>query len=366
MAASYDIAPFSSTNPAIDALFTREFAQRQADREAVAKAAAGAIARSQIGAQSQLAQAQLEQAQAQQQYNNLFREREFQAKEAGDKIREEQINKQLEIDKAWKVPRTDLESERRKQAIIDANANNVNDAARANALYQIALEAELARAKKEDVSKFMPGLRGGPTIEQLDDPNHPVRRALNKKVFDSVYRQLVAEKGGTVQAVVPDPATFTFKPIQFDETGKSIALPLPAPKPTIPNDNPAGLGTIPDVSTTVTPAYGGPGTTSFVPRVDLSNFSSVPTTANPNPAALGVTVQLAAPQPSVRRLLGNTAILLTPEDDATLQRQLLSIPAEQRPAAYRAMVEQWFQSGRARLAPTVPIAPEPEPNYNRF
>src|SRR6266576_3876836 len=100
--AYFDTQPFASTNPAVGQLFGLEFAQRQAQRQADQQFAANLTAQQQIRAQAALAQAQQQSNAQQQQYNNLFREREFQSREKGDKERNALFEKQLGIDKAYK------------------------------------------------------------------------------------------------------------------------------------------------------------------------------------------------------------------------------------------------------------------------
>lgn len=356
------VNPYSSTHPAIDALFAREFAGRQLDQAAAEAAAARAVQRDQIRAQQELAQSQLQASQRQQEMSNLFR-----MEQAREQNR--QVTRQLDIDEEYKKgilakppATTTTDAERRKAAIIDANANAVNDAARANALYKIALDAEIARAKEKDVGWFG-GALGGTKPAQFDDLNDPLRKALNKKVFDSVWAKLISEKSGAVQSVLPDPETFTFKPVQYDDNGKAIALPLPSPTS---QSNPAGLGlmTPPEsVEEINIDRYRAPR--------DLSAFSSVP--VEPIGAAADMfkigTPAPAAPQTqTVRRPFGTATILISPTDDADLARQLLAIPAEQRPAAYRNIVDQWLRAGRASLVtpPATQIPTEPEINSPRY
>jgi hypothetical protein len=376
--AYFDIQPFASTNPAVGQLFAAEFAQRQAQRQADAQAAAQEIARQQIQAQSQLAQSQQQANLQQQQYNNLFREREFQSREKDDAEKNALFKQQLGIqqqnadtEKAARVPRT--EAERRKAAIIDANSNAMNDAARANALYQINVDGAVAAAKK--ALPMGAGLFGGTTAANLDDPNHPARKLINKQEFDAVRAQLLAEKSGALNSLIPDPNTFTFKPVQYDETGKAIALPMPTAGSNYdymgnPVDNAgaaSALGTstaapVPSATTATTPmATAVPtskaGWLDYIGGIDMRSLFGMKPVAAISPPIVS--------QPSVRRAFGNSTILLSPEDDATLARQLLAIPTEQRPAAYRAMVDQWLQAGRAHLAPAaIPVTPEP--NYPRF
>ena len=67
------------------------------------------------------------------------------------------------------------------------------------------------------------------------------------------------------------------------------------------------------------------------------------------------TVSTVAPSsPSVKRLLGNDTVLLTPADDAELQRQLMAVVPEQRPATYRAIIDQLLRSQRAVLQSLAP------------
>lgn len=404
------INPFASTHPAIDALFSREFAGRQMDQAAAEAAAMRGVQRESLRAQSDLAQSQLRQSQAQQDYNNLFRMQQLTSQEKAEADRNALLKRELDIrEKGGTRPAIDAET--RKRAIIDTNATAVNEAARANALFKIELDAEIARAKEKDVASVMPGLFGGLTAKKIDDLNSPERKAIQKKVFDTVYRKLVAEKGGTVQMIIPDSETFTFKPVQYDEDGKAIALPLPSPA-TSGAGAAAGIGTMPTTAGTgsVAPDSTAVGTEAQnlfrigepIIRKGINAFRDMllpgtsATTSTAPPPSLNTRTSLsdldaeqklladyqrrtaplfdptavrgtAPPVPSVRRALGNSTVLLLPEDDALLARQLLSVPVEQRPTAYRVMIDQWLQAGRAVMVPpATPVIPYEEPNYNRF
>ncbi len=365
----YNFSAFGSTNPALAELFKNEFMARQGAQQAAQSQAAQETARQQIMAQSQLAQAQLQGTQSDREYNRIWKEKEFNAKEEGDKVKEGQANRLLDIqEKAYGVkPGEDLQ--RRKQAIIDANSTAINDAQRANALLQINTDAAVAAAKK--ALPMGAGLFGGPTAANLDDPNHPARQLIQKQAFDAVRSQLLAEKGGALNNLIPDPGTFTFKPIQFDETGKAIALPLPSPGS---STNSAALGAPPKTGYDDSGNADAPGGTLSNPAA-LGSMSpqtqAIASVAQPvinkvlGSAAdmFGIkapTVATPAPvigQPSVKRLLGSATVLLTPEDDAALQRQLVSVIPEQRPAAYKAIVGQLLQSRRAVMGGMPPQDP---------
>jgi hypothetical protein len=358
--AYFDIQPFASTNPAVGQLFASEFAQRAAQRQTDQQAAANEIARQQIMAQSQLAQAQLRGQQQSQDQANLFRMQQLTSQEKAEEARNKILQQQADTDKAARVPRTDLEAERRKSEIIDANAAAINDAQRANALYQIEVNKRVADAKAAG-HLF--------TWEKsFDDPNHPVRQKINRDAFDAVYLGLKSEKG-TAQSLIPDPDTFTFKPVQYDETGKAIVPPKPTLKPPGDPSNPgaAALDATPNVAppdAAANPAALGPMspeaqaiTAVGQPIVDkvLSSAADMFGIKAPVTAPVAPTATLGTP--SVRRLLGSTTVLLTPEDDAVLQRQLIAIPAEQRPAAYKAIIGQLLQSRRAVLPTPQPTDP---------
>src|SRR5436190_4774310 len=358
--------PYASGSPIVDSLFGREFANYQVEDRARQQAAANEIARQQIMAQSELARAQQQSNAQQQQYNNLFRERDFAAKEKGDEERNALFKRQLDSDEKARVPRTDLEAERRKNAIIDANSTAANDASRANALFKINLEEALKTAKA--------GLHwytmGGPSAANLDDPAHPAYRAIQKQVFDRVRNQLLSEKGGALNNLIPDDQTFEFKPVQFDDKGNAIVAPYKAPPGSIGSGfdymgnpiasaaNPAALGpTVPTI----------PGTSTVAPDYDSASFLKAIIQPSVNKAfssmadMFGIkapatpTVQPAT-SPSVKRLLVDaagreTSVMLTPADDAELQRQLIAIVPEQRPAAYRTIIGQLLQNGRALMSP---------------
>jgi hypothetical protein len=369
---SFDINPYASTHPAIDSLFSREFAQRQGQVAAQEAERQRQVARDQIRAQERLAEAQLRDAQAQREYSNLFREREFQAREKGEAERNALLKRQLDIDEKWKVPRADLESERRKQAIIYDNANAINDAQRANALLQINIADAVAAAKK--ALPWGAGNLGGVTADNLDDPTHPARKAINKRAFDTVRTQLLAEKGGALNSLIPDPDTFTFKPVQFDSQGNVVSAPFKAPVGTSRDfdymGNPvdpgvaAGLGTrenpIVMQPTVVTgnPSALGPTAQAIQTLVDRAMSSAADMFGIKAPA---VAPAVTPGTPSLRRLVvvngRETVVLLTPEDDAELQRQLIAIPAEQRPAAYKAIIGQLLQGRRAVLPTPQPTDP---------
>jgi hypothetical protein len=373
---AYPSPIYSSANPAVDQLFGREFAAYQSTQAARERAAQEEIARSQIGAQYRLAQAQLQGTQADRDYNRLFREREFQSREKGDEARNALYRDQLKIqqqaadtDKAWKVPRTDLESERRKQAIIDANAAANNDAQRANALLQINIDAAVAAEKKK--LPWGAGNLGGVTAANLDDLTHPARKEINKRAFDTVRTQLLAEKGGALNSLIPDPDNFTFKPVQFDSQGNVMAAPFKAPGGTPVDFDYMGNPVAP-----VSPGVAA-GLGPVTPTV-------TPDAATANPAALGPTAQavMAVGQPLVDRTMSSAADMfgikaptlsppiapqtiqvpvdeahfleMSAADAAEAERQLRAIPPEQRGAAAAAIRDNLMKSGRATLRVRIP------------
>ena len=371
MAAPYDIQPFASSNPTIDALFTREFAQRQGDREAAARAAAASVARAQIGAQSQLAQAQLEEARANQDYNRLFREREFQARQDAEKVRQGQIDRQLKL----------YEGDPEKVRITSINAAAQAAAARFKAAYDAALETALAKAKDDDIkSLWFNGLWPG-SRKTIDDawldPKYPKRLKVEMDTWRSVTPSFSKDKD--YQLVIPDPNTRTFKPAQLDAAGNLV----------IPTNNPAALGTPTPAPVGVLPedpavtARDIPTTTSSSGVGDLfkavmagalpSVFGATPTTtetASPTPApapaaappAVGGTEYLTPGVRAVRHAAGpNRDVLLLPEDSAIIVRELPMVQGDdrQKAIAYQVMVDQFVKAGRGRYVPRIGVATSP-------
>ena len=362
MAAPYDIQPFASTHPAIDALFTREFAQRQADREAAARAAAGSIARAQIGAQSQLAQAQLEEARANQDYNRLFREREFEARQDAEKVRQGQIDRQLKL----------YEADPEKNRIASINAAAQAAAARFNAAYDTALEAALAKAKDDETkSLWFSGMRPG-AVKAVDDswadPNNPKRLKVAMDTWKTVLNSL--SKDRELQLVIPDVRTRTFNPAQLDASGKLI----------ISTNNPAALGvTANTVPTPVGVVPEEPAITARdipTPPRDLFNFGMIPaaplfgmpkTTTPPAaivapPPAIDEPEYLSPGVRAVRHAAGpNRDVLLLPEDSAIIVRELPMVQGgdRQKAIAYQVMVDQFVKAGRGRYVPRVGAATSP-------
>ena len=362
----YNVQPFASTHPAIDALFTREFAQSQADREAAARAAASSIARAQIGAQSQLAQSQLEEARAQQDYNRLFREREFQARQDAEKVRQGQVDRQLGI---LEKGTPNVETERERVRIASINAAAQAAAARFKAAYDAALETNLAAGKKSDVeSLWLNGLWPGSTKTIDDawtDPKYPKRQKVEMETWNSVLGKL--QKDPELQFVIPDPKNRVFRPAQLDSAGKLI---IPAVTTSDSPINPAALGatSFAPTSPVIADASGGPGTISFIAKPDLQNFFSQE--AETPAAAVTAPATPAAPQPeylspgvrAVRHAAGPSRdVLLLPEDSAIIVRELPLVQGDdrQKAIAYQAMVDQFVKAGRGRYVPRIGAAPSP-------
>lgn len=364
--ATFDRQPFASTHPAIDALFAREFANRQAQREEDAKAAADATGRAQIAAQSQLAQAQLQEAQQQADYNRLFREREFQAKEAGDKIREAQANRGLDIQEKYFGVRPGLADETRKNDIATANAQAKAAAARVQDAYESSLETALNAEAGARTHWYMPGDKAAHR-KVLDDPMNPDRQKIEQDTWNLITSGLKNDKTGAGSLIIPDFKTRTFKPVQYDSAGNLNTGPYTTGKPNEydylgnPVANPAALGakvTVmpPSVITGSAPTTTASGDSNLADIFRVMAIGAMPSVfgATKTPAAAPI-----VPAPSVRRTFSNASVLLTPEDDAMLTRQ----PLETVPA----LVEGWLRSGRATLAPSAtPPIPYTEPSYNRF
>lgn len=348
--ATFDRQPFASGNPAVDALFTREFANRQAQRQEDAQAAADATARAQIMAQSQLARAQLEQSAQQAEYNRLFREREFQAKEAGDKVREEQGNKLLKIQEAAYGVGPERDKARRAQAVIDANSNAINDAARANAMFDVEMEKALTKAKGD--------LHFWNSSAPYNNPNSPEYRALQQKTFAAIRSNLLAEKGGALNNLIIDPNTFKFHPIQYDAEGKAIAAPVPVPAPAPApglTANPAALGTSGGLTNAEKAGMVGTVGGSLVSKglgalADMFKIQA-PTTSTANAGASAALPETApvisTAVPSIRRSYGSTGYLLTPEDDSTLGKLLDETPVAEKSKVYKQMMDFLIQQKRA-------------------
>lgn len=370
--ATFDRQPFSSTNPAIDALFTREFANRQAQRQEDVQAAADATARAQIAAQSELARAQMQQAASQYDYNRLFKEREFQAKEAGDKVREEQYNRLLGIQEAAYGVKPGMDKQRRAQAIIDANANASNDASRANAMFEIELNNQLAADAKKR------GWFGG--LGKPLDKNSTEYRALANTAFQTVRRNLLAEKAGALNNIITDPDTFRFNPVQFDEQGNVIPGAYKAPEDVRKANQFDAMGNpitpVTPSASTATPIAGGlfgpmytrsSGLTDaeklgaasrVISPIVTKGFSSLAdlfkvgtpatTTTNAAPAAVAAEPTATVTNvPSIKRSYGSVGYMLTPDDDATLVKTLDETPADQQPRIYKQMMDYLIQSRRA-------------------
>jgi len=369
--AAYDIQPFASTHPAIDALFTREFAQRQADREAAARAAAGSIARAQIGAQSQLAQEQLEEARANQDYNRLFREREFEARQDAEKVRQSQIDRQLKL----------YEADPEKIRISSVNAAAQAAAARYKAAYDSALETNLAAQKEADrKSMWFNGLWPGSMKELEDtwaDPNNPKRLKVETDTYNSVLRKLITDKDKDLQLVIPDPKTKTFRPAQLDASG-NLVIPTnnPAALGVTTNAVPTPVGVLPeDQSITVrdlpAPTTSSSGVGDMFKAVMVGAMPTVfGATATPTTTTTGAPAAPATPSVeylspgvrAVRHAAGpNRDVLLLPEDSAIIVRELPMVQGgdRQKAIAYQVMVDQFVKAGRGRYVPRVGAATSP-------
>jgi len=374
--------PFSSGNPVVDALFSREFAQRQAEQAALEAAATRGVQRQQIQAQSELARAQQQSTAQQQQYNNLFREREFQSREKGDEERNALFKRQLDIQE--KATRTSTDEERRKALIIDRNATAINDAQRANALYKINFEKSLAAEKANRTGLF--GL--GSTAAKLDDPNNVDRKKIQNQAFDTVRQQLLSEKGGALDNLIPDPDSFTFKPVQYDETGKAIALPLPTPTPTTgtggydymgnPVDvgaaaglgpakpviapdatpNAAGLGPVRASPSFATPSGAQPGGMTFSPNADAATIAGlgIQPVVDKFLGSAANMFTVRAPAPAIIRIpiQGLGLMEVSQADAEEAERQLRSVPPENVAATAAAIRDGLLKSGRARIVTPTP------------
>lgn len=342
MANEFALPAYASTHPAIAQLFANEFAQRQAGQQAQQEAAKNALLGQQVEAQSKLAQAQLRAANEQQQYNNLFRIAEFKDRQASGDEQRKLFTRQLDIDEKARVPRTDLEAKRREAVIIDSNAAAINDAQRANALFKISFDKLLSDEKQKRSGFLWTGW--GATAGRLDDPKSPEYRAIQNQAFNTVRNQLLAEKGGALNSLIPDADTFTFKPVQYDETGKAIALPLPSPAPTsvMPNQPPTGS----QVPFTMTP----PQTQEAPPSsLDTLVGSSIFNMAIPRFS--GAT---AAPMPSVHVPVRGGTLEMSSQVASEIEQQLRGIAPEFRAAAASTLQDQLLKSGRARLISEIP------------
>lgn len=345
MAAPYDIQPFASTHPAIDALFAREFAQKQ-------EAAKEDIARRQIAASSDLAKAQLQHAYSQQDYANLFREREFQARQDAEKARQTQTDRYLKLYEG-QVP--DAEAERIKQINAAAKAA----AARFKAAYDAEVEPRLTEARKKEKDGLLGwrGLRPGAEKaidDNWDNPSYAPRIKIESDAWKRVMDKMA--KDPELRVVVPDPKNRIFIPAQLDAKGNLVpfdfgtnAPPAPPPSPGATN-NPAALGPAP-------PMTGGAGTNSWMNHTSpnwRSLFPSTKATTTPNEPAP------TPGEPSVRHAAGQDYdVLLFPEDSAAIVRELPSFPEEQRSLAYKTFIRQLIDAGRAKRVPRIGGAQTP-------
>ncbi len=340
--AAYDRQPFASGSPVIDSLFAREFAQSQAQRQAEAQAMANATARAQIAAQSELARSQMSQSQAQQDYNNLFRTSELRSRESAERDRNALLTRQLEIDKAYKEGILKRPDARTQSELEEANALADAIASQLNAAYDTRVKTRKAAIEVERQRAL-----SGFTPFTLDSTINTKYEQMLKDAEDQEFQTVleIGTKNNPGQFKV-DPATKRFVPVRFGVPGAAVA----------PASNPAALGVPPiaaaPVITSGTTSLGGLtlGPNTFAPQTLTESASPADLFGNRTP------VTPAPPMPSVRRTFRNATVLLTPEDNALLD----TVPPEQRPV----MVNQWLNTGRARLAPAA--IPYTEPDYNRF
>lgn len=365
---------FSSGNPTVDQLFGRQFAVNQSETAQQMEGEKNAIARQQIMAQEKLAQAQLAGQQQQQQQQDLFRMQQAADNKA---LSTRQLDiMQEDVKNRSGATRADLAAEARKAAIIDANSTAINDSQRANALWKINVESALTAAKK--ALPWGAGNLGGTSALNLDDPKHPARRAIEKAAFDTVRNQLLAEKGGALNSIIPDAETFTFRPVQYDETGKAISSPVPfnmgtpppppgagvgAPPPTVPDPNAqaaqivaaptaSGLSGLPDLFNTVsnplgTGAKGLMAQTGMDQRLENSLMGNILKQATTF-GSPGATAPVAAP-PMIRIPVPGGSLEMPTAVAEELSRQVAAIAPEQRAAAKKSILEDLLKSGRAKI-----------------
>lgn len=364
---------FASTNPAVAQLFANIFAtQRAADASAQA-AAAQETARAQIDAQERLAQAQLAAAGQDKEYNRLFRDKQLKSQEQAEAERNRLTGRYYDILEKGGA-RSAVVDEQQKARIKLSNAEAQAAARRFQDIYDTQLEAAVTAAKNKEKDALW-GWRGlRPNDEKaIDDKwdlaTNPDRMKLETDTWLNVLKQMQTDRSGSGQLVIPDQKSRRFLPALLDENGNLLGT---GGTTSSSSSNPAalGAGVAPTVSKADAGGDGGAFKLDISPLAGLFKAPWVPaTTGTYTSAATG-----AIPSPSamtVRRPLGDRTVLLAPEDDATLARQLGAVPAEQRPAAYANMVEQLLKSGRARLVPVGGFVPPGstnyvEPNYNRY
>jgi len=358
---AFDRQPFASTHPAINALFAAEFAQSQAQRQAEAQAMANETARAQIGAQTQLAQSQMRQAQVQQDYNNLFREREFQSRSDAEQARQKLYEDQLKIDKAYKegiLKSGGLTVEDKRKADIAAtNAAAKAAALRFQDLYETNLATELEAARKSKAAEWFTTSSGA--AKAMENEEDPARIAAVAKAWANTVKVITADRTGAGQLVIPDMKSRTFSPVLLDDSGNMLGLPAAS-------SNPAALGK----SSATTPSGGltqgekigavttiggelvKKGLNSLADMFKIGGTNAVPSTVTTNAAPAGAVVAepttTGTNAPSVKTFYGSRIFLLTPEDDAILRNAMDGAPSEAaKTNVFQRFMRYLIESGRA-------------------
>lgn len=365
--ASFARQPFASTHPAIDALFQREFAQNQ-------EATKEDLTRRQIDASSDLARAQLQHAYQVQDYANLFRERDFQARQDAEKVRQTQADRYLKLYEG-QVPNAETERIRQINAAAKAAA------ARFQAAYDAEVTPKLTAGKDAEIKALWfngmwPGSEKA-VNDKWDDPNYEPRKKVESDAFKRVMDKMA--KDPEVRIVIPDPDRRIFMPIQLDEKGNIIPFPAGTNAPPVnpgATNNPAALGPTTG-TTTATPGAGNIVFRQMLAGALPSVFVATPTAEAPPPITTPQDGALGTPPtpgvPSVRHAFGaNNDVLLMPEDSAIIVKELPHVPETNRPTAYAVMIDQFLKAGRARIVPragaaSTPLVPATElPNRPPF
>lgn len=343
--------PYSSTHPAIDALFTREFAGRQLDTQTEEAERQRQVVRQQIMAQERVAQAQQRYAQQQAEYNNLFRTQQLTSQEKAEAARNKILQQQADTDKAYREGILKRPDARTQSELEEANTLADAIASQLNAAYDTRLatrKAEIEALRQRDLKSFTPF-----TLDStINTKYEQMLKDAEGQEFQAVLE--VGTKNNPGQFKV-DPATKRFVPVRF---GGAVVTPVtPAVVP-----NPAALGT--DAIVVPAPASNNSPKLLGIPGpIGDALFNPMGATA-PAPAVAPVA---PASVPSVRRAYGSRVILLTPEDDAMLRKTLDATPAELQPKVFRDMIERFRIEGRVVAAGTTvggvsvttPIVPAP-------
>lgn len=331
---AYGSPIFSSANPAVDALFGREFGAYQEAERARQQAAQNALLGQQIQAQSALAQAQLRGQQQQQATADLFRMQQG-----------KQVDRQLDIDEKYKAGLTSKPNLRSAQDIEEANAASDAIASQLNGSYQTKLNAA-----RMDLNKRMNDeLKAASTLGVF-----PATNAHLKEISDKYDQQLKA-LDDTILSQTQDIGTRYYPPGSFGvdpinrkfipvRIGGAKAVTPPGPTP-------------PDPNVAIGPAVKDSGSVSPVPFTMTQPAAQPTATAFGNPfsgiAGLFGARSGAAPEVSnmpVRIPVQGGGTLEMPSDVAAeTERQLRLIAPEQRAAAAGAIRDQLLKSGRARI-----------------